>query len=156
MSFVTEVHDELKALIIATLPEADDDNVYASIKAARMNLPEKVKSGAIALPIWVLDAASFMPETRWGLNSNAGRLPLRIIEIRQLSQIDEQAVILGHLAELQFALRSTAHTAFTVIEDGMINASPSDDAMAPLLELGLNMNAGTLSYSPGLLCGVFE
>jgi len=152
MSFITDVSDELKALIVATIPGATVDSVFSSIKAAQMNVPEKLRKGTIALPMWILDAARVMPESRFGSQNATYRMPVRIIELRKRDETDVQASIIDSLATLQSAIRSTAHTHFLFIEDGSIDSSPNDPTLAALLDLGVDVYAGTLSYEPGFVC----
>lgn len=152
MSFITDVSDELKALIVATVPDATAENVFSSIKAAQMNVPEKLRKGTISLPMWILDAAKVTPESRFGSQNATYRLPLRVIELRKRDETDAQAAILDSLAALQRTIRTTAHTSFLFIEDGMIDSSPNDPTLAALLDLGVDAYAGTLTYEPGLVC----
>lgn len=152
MSFIADVQAELKALIIATLPDATTENVFMSIKAARINLPEKIKAGDISLPVWVLDAAEFNPD-EWGVNSEAYRCPLRIIEIREVNATDQQLTLMENLRLINKAILEDDHTYFMADNHGSINAGPQDEAVQDMIDLGLQAVAGTLSFIPGILCG---
>ena len=154
-SFMKDVRDELKTLIIATIPssEATTNNVIMSIAAARENLFEAKQAGKVTLPLWILDIATLTPEQQHGSQANNFRAPLKIIEIRKADETDAQITVQDHLVLIEQAIRNSAHTSFCPIEQGAIGTGPDDPAMAPIIDLGLNFIAGTLSYLPGLLCG---
>ena len=151
-----DVRDELTALVIATIPDATSDNVIQSITAARENLSEKVAKGKRTLPIYIVDAATLVHEAQHGSQTNNFRLPLRVIAMRLQDETDAQITIQDDLVLLEQSIRNQAHTAFTPIEQGAIGTGPDDMAMAPIVALGLNFIAGTLSYQPGLLCGDYS
>jgi hypothetical protein len=154
--FLTDVRDELKALIISTISEANANNVYMSIAAARMNLVERIANNRLTLPIWVLDASSVVADPEWGVDAESYRCPVTIVEIRAADSTDVQATIQDSLANLQRAIYAPNRTNFQAIERGRIDASVDAPAVDALLEAQLNAVAGMLIYSPGLLCGVFD
>lgn len=156
MSFITDVSDELKALIVATVDGATADNVFSSIKAAQMNVPEKLRKATISLPMWILDAADANPDTEWGCDNSSYRMPVRVIEIRKRDETDAQETIISDLRLIDAEILLPTHTHFLAMENGSIDASPSDETMQAVLDLGVDVYAGTLSYEPGLLCGEWE
>ena len=157
-SFLQDVTDELKSLVIATIPddEATDDNVFRSLAAARMNLVERISGGDFMLPIWIIDSGDANPDERWGVDNESYRCPLRIIEIRQMDETEQQDVIQQHLGLIQTAIVEDSHTNFQAIEHGSITTGPRDETERAFLNGGVNVVAGTLAYRPGLLCGVMK
>ena len=157
MSFQADLEAEVTALVIATISGATSNNVYPATKAAKINILEAASqaSPTVTFPFWIVDAGTAIPESKFGSQNNIYRSPLTIIEFRKTSGSNEKATIQADLDSLQQAIRNAGHTAFCVIEDGMISTSPSDAAVRSLLDTTLNAVAGTLSYSPGVLCGNF-
>lgn len=155
-SFLKDVTDEIRSLVIAAIPssEATTSNVYRSIAAARMNLVERISSGDFTLPIWIIDSASAQPEDNWGVVNDTYRCPIRIIEIRQMDQSEQQDTVQDHLRLIESAIIGGTHTNFLAIESGTITTGPEDETLKAFIESNLNVVAGTLTFRPGLLCGV--
>ncbi len=155
-SFLLDVTNELRSLVIATIPssEATTSNVYRSIAAARMNLVERINGGDFALPIWIIDSASARTEESWGVANETYRCPVKIIEIRQMDETEQQNTIQDHLRLIEVAIIDTPHTNFLAIERGTITTGPEDATLKAFIDGNVNVVAGTLSFHPGLLCGV--
>lgn len=154
MSFQDDLVARVKEIIKDTLAEANDENIFLSIKAATINLPERLKSTTLTEPVWVIDYR-FIEDPSWGLGNQSYRCELSIVELRKTSEVDTQAVIQENLHLLSAAFYEGDFDEFVCESHGSFDASPSDDAVRPLIELGLPIRAGTLSFFPGLICGDF-
>lgn len=160
MSFQQDLESEVTALIVATISGATISNVFQATKAAKINILEKARdeeaAGRAFFPFWIVDAGEAEPDGDWGCDNSSYRCPLTIMEFRKTSGSNEKATIQADLQLLEQAIKTGSFTNFMQIEDGAINTSPSDPAVASLLETTLNAVAGTLSYDPGVLCGIFQ
>ena len=155
-SFLKDVRDEIKAIVIATIPtaEATTSNVIMSIAAARDNLFEAKEAGKRTLPIWIIDAATAAQDDDWGVDSNSYRCPVRITELRKADETDAQITIQDHLVAIHEAMYAVAAGAsYQVIERGEVDTGPDEATMGPIIDLGLNFLAGSLYFDPGVLCG---
>lgn len=153
---MNDVRAELISVIDGAVADASNTNIFMSIKAAMLNLPEKVKAGQIDLPIYVVDAATFLEDQEFGIDNRSYRAPVRIIVIRKTAGTNVQEQIESELKLIHDAVFESSHTHFQAIERGSIDTSPDDDAVAALIELSQNALAGTLSFDPGLLCGEWQ
>lgn len=153
MSFQDDVISRVKEIIKDTLPEASDETIFLSVKAATINLPERIKSGRITPPVWVIDYR-FNQDANWGLGNLAYRCELSIIEIRQAGE-NEHTLIQENLRLLSLAIFEGDFVEFVCDAHGAFNASPSDKSVNALIDLAQNLRGGTLSFKPGLVCGDF-
>jgi hypothetical protein len=155
MSFIEDVEDEIRALIASTITAADLTNIYVATKAAKINILEKAKTNEIGDQFWIVEAGAAIPESRFGMSSQAYRVPLTIMQFVKQTGTDVKATVREDLEQIQNVMRTTEHTAFCHIEDGVVNTSVTDPTVASILDKTLPWASGTLSYNPGVVSGVF-
>lgn len=152
--FQTDVRDEIAALVASTL-SVDESTIYNSITAARLNLLKKIKSGGIALPIYIVEAGEFNPDDEWGADSQSYRCPVQIIAVISSKVADAQAVAQTNLETVRQAIDAPGAptTSFQSVEFGLITSGVTDDNLMALVQGQLDTVAATLTWKPGLLCG---
>jgi hypothetical protein len=155
MSFIADVEDEIRALIASTITAAELTNIYVATKAAKINILEAAGSGSIGDQFWIVEAGAAIPESRFGMSSEAYRVPLTIMQFIKQDGGDVKDTVRADLELLQHTMRTTEHTAFCHIEDGVVNTSVTDPTVSSILDKTMPWASGTLSYNPGVVSGVF-
>lgn len=146
-----DVRDEVTALVISAITDADSSNTMQSIAAARQNLFERGEQAVEDLPIYIVDAATFNVDEDWSVDGDFFRCPLRVTILRAQDETDSQIVMQAELEALRLAM-DTGRTNFQVIERGSIDSGPDENTMGPIIDLGLNFAAASLFFDPGILC----
>lgn len=155
MSFIADVEDEIRALIASTITAAELTNIYVATKAAKINILEAARAGDIGDQFWIVEAGEVSPDDDWGADNNAYRCPVQVMEFYKQSGADVKDTIRTDLEEIGAAMRGTGFETFLLIENGVIDTSVSDPAVASLLDKTMPWAGGTLYFSPGLLVGDF-
>lgn len=154
-SFINDVEDEVKALIAATITDATLSNIFVATKAAKINVLEKAKQGEITGPFWIVEAGEATPDSDWGCDNSAYRCPLQVMQFLPQDGTNVKSVLREDLQAVEVAMRAPGFTNFLLIENGVIDTSASDPAVSAILDSTMPWAAGTLYFSPGLLCGEF-
>ena len=150
-TFMQDVRDEVTALVISAITDATSTNTMQSITAARENIFEKVQAGDRVLPLYIVDAATFNEDPDWSVDSDSYRCPLRVTILRYQDETDSQIIMQEELNLFRVAMES-GRTNFDVVERGSIDSGPDEEAMSPIIDLGLNFVAASLYYDSGILC----
>lgn len=156
MSFIADVENEIRSLIALTITAAELTNIYVATKAAKINILEKAKSGEITGDqFWIVEAGEATPDEEWGADNSAYRCPLQIMQFIKQTGSEVKDNIRTDLTTIEQAMRGTGFDTFLLIENGVIDTSVSDPAVASILDKTMPWAAGTLYFTPGLLCGEF-
>lgn len=149
MSFQTDVRDEIMSLV----QDITGVEPYNSISAARKNIVEMLDKGSWTLPMYVVECGEFNSDDEWGVDSQSYRCPARIYAIHGVAGTDAQSSVQAVLESIRDAIDNGPTTSFQSIELGTISTGVDEAIMQPFIDNQNDLIGGSLSWTPGLLCG---
>ena len=150
MSHYQDILNDLKTACVAVLSKA----VFTSYEELQKNITQSL----IDVPetIWIIDLGEEVQETGYSIDSPTYRVPCTIYLVSTSGHLatNVQDYLSGYMETLRLNIRNQVLTTCQGIEDGIVNASVSNEVMATMLGRSVSGVVGaTLTFQPGLLYG---